>query len=55
MEKLAITSASGKLGRAVVQAVTELVGREHVVGLARTPRKAESLEIEIRPGDYGSP
>lgn len=55
MGKLAITSASGKLGSAVVQAVTEIVGRDHVVGLARTPRKAESLGIEIRPGDYDSP
>lgn len=55
MPKIAITAASGSLGSAIVKAGIEIVGRDHVVGLARTPAKAESLGIEIRPGDYGSP
>ena len=53
--KLAVTSASGQLGGAVVRALIETVGREDVVGLARTPRKAESLGVEIRAGDYDAP
>lgn len=50
--RVAVTAASGKLGAAVVEAVVELVGPRRVVGLARTPTKARSLGVEIRPGDY---
>jgi len=55
MEKIAVTSASGQLGSAIVNATIEFAGKDHVIGLARTPSKAESLGIEIRPGDYESP
>ena len=51
---IAVTAASGQLGSAVVQAAVEIVGDENVIGLARTPSKAESLGVEIRPGDYAS-
>ncbi|WP_083434819.1 SDR family oxidoreductase [Rhodopirellula islandica] len=54
MMKVAITSASGHLGGEVVNAVLPIVGQENVIGLARTPSKASSLGIEIRPGDYNS-
>ncbi len=53
--KIAVTAASGKLGAEIVKATVELVGRENVIGLARTPAKAESLGVEIRPGDYTKP
>lgn len=54
MTRYAITAASGQLGSEIVKAVVDIVGPENVVGLARTPRRAESLGVEIRPGDYGS-
>ncbi|PAY16881.1 NAD(P)-dependent oxidoreductase [Rhodopirellula sp. SM50] len=54
MTKIAVTAASGKLGSEIARATVEIVGKENVVGLARTPSKAESLGIEIRPGDYNS-
>jgi len=53
--KIAVTAVSGQLGSEIARALVELVGEERVVGLARTPGKAESLGIEVRPGDYGSP
>ncbi|EMI22970.1 nucleoside-diphosphate-sugar epimerase [Rhodopirellula maiorica SM1] len=52
MTKIAVTAASGQLGSEIAKATAEIVGKENVVGLARTPSKAESLGIEIRPGDY---
>ncbi len=55
MTRIAITAASGQLGAEITRATIEVVGKEDVVGLARTPAKAESLGVEIRPGDYSSP
>ncbi|QDV41072.1 Quinone oxidoreductase 2 [Stieleria neptunia] len=54
MKKIAVTAASGQLGSEIVKAAIDEVGAENVVGLARTPAKAESLGVEIRPGDYAS-
>jgi NAD(P)H dehydrogenase (quinone) len=50
--KIAVTAASGKLGREIVKAAVALLSKENVIGLARTPDKAKDLGIEIRPGDY---
>ncbi|NND99877.1 MAG: SDR family oxidoreductase [Pirellulaceae bacterium] len=55
MTKIAVTAASGQLGSEIVKAAIELVGSDNVIGLARTPSKAESLGVEIRPGDYEAP
>ncbi len=52
MNKIAVSAASGQLGSRIVRATISLVGKQQVVGLARTPRRAESLGVEIRPGDY---
>ena len=49
---IAITAASGQLGAEIVKATLELLPKEQVIGLARTPEKAAHLGIEIRPGDY---
>lgn len=54
MTTMAVTAASGSLGSEIVKAVVEIVGKEKVIGLARTPSKADSLGVKIRPGDYGS-
>lgn len=52
MKTIAVTAASGQLGAGVVRAAAELVGRQRVIGLARTSGKGRFLEVEIRPGDY---
>jgi NAD(P)H dehydrogenase (quinone) len=50
--KIAITAASGQLGSAILKATVALPSNENVIGLARTPKKANHLGVEIRPGDY---
>lgn len=50
--KVAVTAASGKLGKEIVKATVSLLSKSDVIGLARTPERAASLGIEIRPGDY---
>ncbi|MDP8207862.1 MAG: SDR family oxidoreductase [Candidatus Electryonea clarkiae] len=52
--KIAVTAASGNLGAEIIKATVRLVGKDNVVGLARTPSKAEHLGIEVRRGDYKS-
>lgn len=52
--KIAVTSANGKLGSTIVENLIELVGKENIIGIARSPEKAEHLGIEIRKGDYNS-
>lgn len=49
---IAVTAASGQLGTSIVEALAEMQIGEPVIGLARTPEKAQGLGIEIRPGDY---
>jgi len=50
--KIAVTAASGKLGKEIVKATIALLTKDNVIGLARTPDKAKDLGVEIRPGDY---
>ncbi|NME72911.1 SDR family oxidoreductase [Flammeovirga aprica] len=52
--KIAVTAASGQLGTAIVNALKNEIGAEHVVGIVRTPEKAQHLGIETRKGDYNS-
>lgn len=52
VQTIAITAASGSLGAAIIQAVTDLVGKENAIGLARTPSNAAHLGVEVRGGDY---
>lgn len=49
---IAVTAASGHLGSEIIKATVALLSSEQVVGLARTPEKAQHLGVEIRPGDY---
>lgn len=53
--RVAVTSASGHLGSEIVKATAALLGEDSLIGLARTPAKAEHLGVEIRPGDYNEP
>ena len=50
--KFAVTAVTGQLGRAIALNLAGRVGPEQVIGLARSPAKAQDLSIEIRPGDY---
>ena len=50
--KVAITAASGQLGRAIVKATAALIGQTNVIGIARTPAKAQDLGVGVRPGSY---
>ena len=52
--KIAVTSASGQLGRAIAKKAIDEFGKDNVIGVARTPEKASDLGIEIRKGDYNS-
>ena len=52
--KIAVTSASGQLGSAIVKQLIKEIGKDQVIGTARTPKKAEHLGIEIRKGDYNN-
>ncbi len=52
--KIAVTSASGKLGASIVKQLIKDIGKEQVIAIARTPKKAEHLGVEVRKGDYNS-
>ncbi len=52
--KIAVTAATGQLGGAIVKALITLIGKENVVGIARTPSKLDGLGIEARKGDYSN-
>lgn len=52
--KIAVTSASGKLGASIVKNLISKIGKDNVVGIARTPSKALHLSVEIREGDYNN-
>lgn len=52
--KIAVTSASGQLGSAVINQLMDEIGSKNVVGIARSPEKVNQPGIEIRKGDYNS-
>ncbi|WP_020533187.1 NAD(P)H-binding protein [Flexithrix dorotheae] len=52
--KIAVTSASGQLGSAIVKALIPEIGKENVIAIARTPEKARHLDVEVRKGDYNN-
>ena len=49
---IAVTAVTGQLGSTIAEALLAMGSGEPVIGLARSPDKAEGLGIEIRPGDY---
>lgn len=50
--KIAVTSASGQLGSTIVKELIKEIGKDNVIGIARTPENAKHLGIEIRKADY---
>ena len=51
---VAVTTASGQLGSAIIQALIPETGVGQVVGITRTPQKIVNPPVEIRKGDYNS-
>jgi NAD(P)H dehydrogenase (quinone) len=52
--KIAVTTASGHLGSAIINELKPFLGSENTIGIARAPEKARHLGVEIRKGDYNS-
>jgi len=50
--KVAVTAASGNLGSAIIKQLVSEIGKENVIGIARTPEKAKHLKVQIKKGDY---
>lgn len=50
--KIAVTGATGQLGKLVVEQLKGKVGKDSVVALVRAPEKAKELGVETRSFDY---
>ncbi len=44
--KIAVTAASGRLGHAILKVLSEELGPDNVVGIARSPEKIAVPDIE---------
>ena len=53
--KIAVTGATGQLGRLVIAGLIERVGAGNIVALVRSPEKAADLGVEARLADYDRP
>ncbi len=53
--KIAITGATGQLGRLVVEKLKEQIGAKDIIALVRDTEKAQSLGVEVRAFDYNQP
>lgn len=53
--KIAVTGATGQLGRIVVEKLKEKGEANNVVALVRSPDKAGDLGVDVREADYGKP
>lgn len=51
---IAITGATGQLGRLVITALKKRIPASRIVALARTPGKAGDLAVPVRQADYAS-
>ncbi len=52
---IAITGATGQLGRLVIQQLTATVPSAEIVALVRSPEKAADLGVSVRTADYTQP
>lgn len=53
--KIAITGATGQLGRLVVTKLKNKIPAENIVALARSSQKASDLGVEVRVANYTEP
>ncbi|SHI84955.1 SDR family oxidoreductase [Pseudozobellia thermophila] len=52
--KIAVTGATGKLGRLVIEKLKERTDDSTIIALARTPEKGRDLGVEVRAFDYAN-
>jgi len=52
---IAVTGATGQLGRLVVQKLKQKIPESDIVALARSPEKASDLGVQVRAADYAKP
>ena len=52
---IAITGATGQLGRNVIDELKKQIPTGQIVALARSPEKAAGLGVTVRPFDYTKP
>ncbi|WP_114858732.1 SDR family oxidoreductase [Azospirillum brasilense] len=52
---IAVTGATGQLGRLVIARLKKTVPASGIVALVRSPAKAADLGVEAREADYGNP
>jgi len=50
--KIAVTAASGGLGKAILKYLVEDIGAGNVIAVARSPDKVDAQDIDKRRGDY---
>ena len=53
--RIAITGATGQLGRLVIEKLKATVSTDQIVALVRNPAKAADLGVEARAADYSQP
>lgn len=53
--KIAVTGATGQLGRIVVSKLKEKIDAKNIFALVRSPQKAADLGVEAREADYDKP
>jgi hypothetical protein len=51
---IAITAASGNLGKAIVKQLLQELSNEQVIAIARNPEKVNFPGVEARRGDYNN-
>jgi NAD(P)H dehydrogenase (quinone) len=51
-EKVAVTGATGALGKIAIEKLKEKIPAENIVAIVRNPDKAKDLGVEIRTADY---
>ena len=52
--KIAVTAANGQLGSTIVNELIKEIGKKNVIGIVRSPEKANHLGVELRKGDYNT-
>ena len=52
--KVAVTTANGNLGRAIINSLLKQLPNDQIIGIVRTVEKAKDLGVEIRKGDYNN-
>ena len=50
--KVGVTSASGQLGSAIIDALKAMIGGDNLIAIARTPENAAHHGVEVRKGNY---